>query len=286
MGERMAVVSASRELWDETFGVLLAQARRPVEETDREIRDAVWHAFILGHGDPTEDELNAPATQEMDRTLKMLTEARDLGWRDAPLGAALARYGYQVQGRHGWPHSLWGAPARTAAARGFRRTSMGTRAFSLRERLARPWGTMTHVVNDIREVDRVLEDVPRLNRSMADVVREAVTRLSLADWHRDIVVEQRRGWDDAPWHAYLGLDGQLPWLAVALGLPGDPDRYADLDQRAAFRTVGESWESYGSDELPPAFIEELVAGCVQLANGSTDQSGADAAPDAPSLHIG
>ncbi|MFC4909330.1 hypothetical protein [Actinomadura gamaensis] len=268
----------ARAHWDETYRILLPQVLRPVDETRREFAEAVFQAWLMWQGDTSEEELDALITDEEISVLRALEEACSLGWRNALLGRTLADHGYEtVVGRpYGGPHGLWGAPARTTADEGFRPPSLPRPARwggelpvrrSLRDALSSATNRFDVVVRRIRDVHAAIATVPVEGRPPIDRVREVVTRLCLDAWHEAVEVHRRRGWDDAEWWQYLDLENLLPWMAVALGLPGEhPERYGDLVEPVASRTVTDSWDGpMRWQAIPANFVSELGEVCVRLA---------------------
>jgi hypothetical protein len=265
-----------RARWNETYQILLPQALRSADETRREFREAVFHAWLMWHGDTSEEQLDALITNDQFMALRALEESCSLGWRDALLGRTLTDHGYEEVGRpYGGPHVLWGAPARTAADRGFRRSvhpspgQLGGEVpvrRSLRDALSGVRNQYVYAVDTIRDVHTSMTSVPVEGRPPIDGVREAVTRLCLDAWHDEVEVNKRLGWDDAEWWHYLNLEDLLPWMAVVLGLPGEyPDRYGDLVEPVAWRTVTDPFGAWTWQAIPSNFVSELGDACVRLA---------------------
>jgi hypothetical protein len=278
-----------RARWDETYQILLPRAVRPVDETRREFAEAVFHAWLMWHGDTSEDELDALITDDEILALRALEESCSLGWRNALLGRTLTDHGYEEAGRpYGGPHGLWGAPARTTADRGFRppvppshrahQVANFQSGGHLRDALSSVRNQFAHVVHTIRDVHTSMTTVLVDGRPPIDCVREVVTRLCLDAWHEEVEVEDRRGWDDAEWWQYLNLEDLLPWMAVALGLPGEhPERYGYLVEPVAWRTVTDplkAWspiEAWRWQAIPSNFVSELGEACVSLALAETER---------------
>ncbi|MFC5185531.1 hypothetical protein [Actinomadura harenae] len=257
----------TRARWDETYQALLPQALRPVEETRREFREAVFHAWLMWHGETSSEQLDSLATDDEIRTIRALEESCSLGWRNALLGRTLAEHGHEVLGRpNGGPHGLWGVPACTMADQGFRPPRVPVRRGTLRDVLASARNQYSFEVDTIRDVHASLTAVPVGDRPPADRVREVVTRLCLDAWHKEVEVDDRCGWDDAEWWQYLNLEDLLTWTAVALGLPGEyPEKYGDLVDPVAGRTAPDPLKAWHWQAIPSTFVSELGDACVDLA---------------------
>jgi hypothetical protein len=267
------LLMGTRERWDETYRILLPHALRSVEDRHREFREAVFHAWLFWHGETTDEQLDALLTYEQYTVLRTLEEACSRGWRDALLGRMLTEHGYEATGRpFGGPHGLWGAPARADTEHRFRPLHLPPRPWGahppvrLRDALSRVRNTFTLELGPIRDAHAAVTAVPLGDRPPIDHVREVVRRLCLNAWHREVGTYDRRHWDDAEWWQYLELVETLPWMAVALGLPGEnPDVYGDLVERVASATVPEPRQAWTSQAIPAEFIPELGSACVALA---------------------
>lgn len=127
------------------------------------------------------------------------------------------------------------------------------------------------VVHCIRAVHTAMAAVPVEGRPPIERVPNVVTHLCHDAW--DDVLE-RGGWGDAEWWQYLNLAECLPWMAVALGLPGEnPEEYGDLVEPVAWRTVPDSLgELMRRQTIPSNFVNELSEACVTLARAETERT--------------
>ncbi|WP_331767786.1 hypothetical protein [Embleya sp. NBC_00896] len=255
----------SRALWNETYEMLLPQARRPMLETDEEFRTAVLHAWLRVCEDTTEEPLDMMVTVDQMAVIRGLSGACSLGWRDALLGRVLAEHGFEPYGHHGGHGGLWGPPQDGKAFRPTRKAAISPEP--LREVLRSKWNDFRDDVDAIRRAHAALEAVPVEGLSASDRVRAVVTRLCHDAW--DAQVKARFcTWDDAEWWDYLDVEAALPWVAVALGLPGEhPEKYGRLVESVAWKTVSysDAIEARSWDVLPSIFVTELADACIGLA---------------------
>jgi hypothetical protein len=264
-----------RERWDETYQILHPLAKRSVEELQQEFRQAIFQAWLIWHGETTEEQLDSLVTNEEFMVLRALEESCELGWRDALLGQMLAKHGYATYGSFTGPQGLWGAAVSSTTERGFHRPGppepwSGSEfpiRLPLREALFRVYNKYTFSLNSIRGADQAVVAVPAGEQSFSDRVREIITVLCHNAWHEEVEINNRCGWDDAKWWQYLDLEDRLSWTAIALGLPGEnPEKYGYLVDEIAFKTVKDSIEEWTWQAIPENFISELGNACLKLAS--------------------
>ncbi|MFB8003993.1 hypothetical protein [Nocardia sp. NPDC056000] len=229
------------------------------------MRQAILRGWCREFGPLTVEQLDAPITDEQVAVVRALARTASLEWRDEALGPLL-----EVSGSNEsleWPlglHGLWtvAEPLRLAGVQGW--LSLDQRRPSVSEVLSSGSNTFGSVFNHIGQAHAAI-DTERAD--IDDRVAHAIRRLCSRAWHFEEVVQNKRGWDDAPWWEYLELGELMPWLAVGLGLPGEcPESYgyslvADVAHRLP-SSLGSAWMWR---VLPEEFFSEMITAVKQLA---------------------
>ncbi|WP_330179723.1 hypothetical protein OHB26_25190 [Nocardia sp. NBC_01503] len=248
-------------------------AREPLaaRRAGERLRQAVLRGWCQEFGPLTVEQLDAPITDEQGAVVRALARTASLEWRDEALGPILELSGSDESLE--WPlgrSGLWTVAEPLSAARVQGSFSLEQQRPSVCEVLSSASNIFGPVFNYIGEahaaIDTELTDVD-------DRIAHAIRRLCSRAWHFEVVVQNRRGWDDAPWWDYLELPELMPWLAVGLGLPGEyPENYGYvLVADAAHRlpsSLGNAWTWH---VLPEEFFSEMITAVKQLVTQGGDR---------------
>ncbi|MFB7718176.1 hypothetical protein [Nocardia sp. NPDC056100] len=248
-------------------------AREPLaaRRAGERIRQAVLHGWCREFGPLTVEQLDAPITDKQGAVVRALARTASLEWRDEALGPILGFSGLDESLE--WPlgrSGLWtvAEPLNVGRVQGW--FSLEQQRPSVCEVLSNASNVFGPVFNYIGQahaaIDIELADVE-------DRVAHAIRRLCSRAWYFEEVVQNKRGWDDAPWWEYLELGELMPWLAVGLGLPGEhPEHYgyglvADAVDRLP-SSLGSAWTWR---VLPEQFFSEMITAVKQLATQGGDR---------------